>query len=99
MVKELACSVGITVDSVANMHINIHEDNVGALTLAKLEPARMTPRSKHYAIKYHWFCEHVHANCVNILKIDSKNQLRDMFTKGLARPAFKHYLRYLLMGW
>jgi hypothetical protein len=98
MVKELAGSVGIDIKSVANMHINIHEDNVGALTLAKLEPARMTPRSKHYAIKYHWFREHVHANRVNILKIDSKNQLGDMFTKGLARPAFEH-LRYLLMGW
>jgi transposase InsO family protein len=98
MVKELAGSVGIEIKSVANMHINIHEDNVGALTLAKLEPARMTPRSKHYAIKYHWFREHVHANRVNILKIDSKNQLGDLFTKGLARPAFEH-LRCLLMGW
>jgi hypothetical protein len=98
MIKELAGSVGIEVKSVANMHINIHEDNVGALTLAKLEPARMTPRSKHYAIKYHWFREHVHANRVNILKIDSKNQLGDMFTKGLARPSFEH-LRCLLMGW
>ena len=61
MVKELAGSVRIEVKSVAKMHINIHEDNVGALTLAKLEPARMTPRTKHYAIKYHWFCEHVRA--------------------------------------
>ncbi|KAL7555000.1 hypothetical protein ACHAWF_018958 [Thalassiosira exigua] len=30
-----------------------HEDNVGALLLGQLEPRRMTPRSKHYAVKYH----------------------------------------------
>jgi hypothetical protein len=42
-----------------HMHIKIHEDNVGALMLGKLEPQRMTPRSKHYAVKYHWFREHI----------------------------------------
>ena len=39
----------------STMHVRIHEDNVGALTLGKLEPRRMTPRLKHYAVKYHWF--------------------------------------------
>ena len=34
----------------------IHEDNMGALILAKLEPGQHTPRSKFYAIKLHWFC-------------------------------------------
>ena len=31
----------------AKLHIKIHEDNVGALALGKLESRRMTPRSKH----------------------------------------------------
>jgi hypothetical protein len=98
LVRELASAVGLSVESVAKMHIKIHEDNVGALTLANLEPGRMTPRSKHYAIKYHWFREHVHANRVKIVKIDTANQLGDLFTKGLPKPAFEH-LRRLLMGW
>ena len=38
-----------------HLHVQVHEDNVGALSLGKLEPHCMTPRSKHYAIKYHWF--------------------------------------------
>jgi hypothetical protein len=42
-----------------DLHIKIHEDNIGALALGKLEPQQMTPRSKHYAIKYHWFREHL----------------------------------------
>jgi hypothetical protein len=33
----------------------VDEDNMGALTLANLEPGRTTPRSKLYAIKMHWF--------------------------------------------
>jgi hypothetical protein len=89
VVQELAGSVGLRVNDVAKMHIRIHEDNVGALTLAKLEPARMTPRLKHYAIKYHWFCKHVHANHVKIVKIDTANQLGDLFTKSLVHLRLK----------
>eukprot|EP00804_Cyclotella_cryptica_P007267 CCRYP_017868-RA/>CCRYP_017868-RA protein AED:0.22 eAED:0.06 QI:0/0/0/1/1/1/2/0/1188 len=98
LISELSKAVGLDVSAVANMHIKVHEDNVGALTLAGLEPRRMTPRSKHYAIKYHWFREHVQARRVHLLKIDSRNQLGDMFTKGLSAPAFSH-LRSLVMGW
>eukprot|EP00804_Cyclotella_cryptica_P013417 CCRYP_005165-RG/>CCRYP_005165-RG protein AED:0.32 eAED:0.32 QI:0/-1/0/1/-1/1/1/0/434 len=98
LIRELGAAVGLDISAVANMHIKIHEDNVGALTLASLEPQRMTPRSKHYAIKYHWFREHVHSRRVRLLKIESRNQLGDLFTKGLPAPAFSH-LRSLLMGW
>ena len=45
----------LPVDDTAHMHVQIHEDNVGALTLGNLEPHRMTLQSKHYTIKYHWF--------------------------------------------
>ena len=37
------------------MLTNVWEDNEGCLKLAKLEPPRMMPRSKHHALKYHWF--------------------------------------------
>jgi hypothetical protein len=43
MVQELASAVGLGVEAVANMHVKIHEDNIGALTLAGLEPCQMTP--------------------------------------------------------
>ncbi|KAL7481135.1 hypothetical protein ACHAW6_006815 [Cyclotella cf. meneghiniana] len=48
----------------ANMHIKINEDNIGALTFAGLKPQHMIPCSKHYAIMYHLFCEHVHSHRV-----------------------------------
>ena len=82
----------------SNMHIRIHEDNAGTLTLGKLEPRRMTPRSKHYAVKYHWFREHLGPRNIELVKIASENQLGDIFTKGLGSTAFKR-LRQQLMGW
>eukprot|EP00804_Cyclotella_cryptica_P027799 CCRYP_009210-RA/>CCRYP_009210-RA protein AED:0.51 eAED:0.62 QI:0/-1/0/1/-1/0/1/0/107 len=75
MVQSLCSAVGLSCESFAQLHIKIHEDNVGALTLAGLEPRRMTPRSKHYAIKYHWFREHVAARCIQLIKVDTRNQL------------------------
>ena len=80
------------------MHVKIHEDNAGALLLGKLEPRRMTPRSKHYAIKYHWFREHIGPRHIELEKISSENQLGDLFTKGLDRNIFQR-LRKKLMGW
>ena len=57
LVMELGTALGLPNSSSSNLHIRIHEDNVGAMALAKLEPGRMTPQSKHNAIKYDWFCE------------------------------------------
>jgi hypothetical protein len=82
----------------STMHVRIHEDNAGALVLGKLEPRRMTPRSKHYAVKYHWFREHLSPHNIELVKITSQNQLGDVFTKGLGSTAFAS-VRKQLMGW
>jgi hypothetical protein len=98
LIKELGTACGLSIDKHSNLYVKVHEDNVGALTLGKLEPRRMTPRSKHYAIKYHWFREHIGPRNIELVKIDTKEQLGDMFTKGLSPIPFKH-LRLKLMGW
>ncbi len=85
-------------NSAAQLHIEIHEDSVGALALGKLEPWRMTPWSKHYAIKYHWFREHIGPRRIELVKIDTDDQLGDLFTKGLTKIKFS-MLRKKLMGW
>ncbi len=51
--KELSSTFDLQLQANPNMHIKNHEDNVGALALGELEPHQMTPRSMHYAIKYH----------------------------------------------
>ncbi len=96
--KELRCTFGLQLQVNTNMHIKIHKDNVGALALGKLEPRRMTPRSKHYVIKYHWFWEHIGPRDIVLVKISSKDQLEDPFTKGLSDIIFS-WLQKKLMGW
>jgi hypothetical protein len=58
----------------------------------------MTPRSKHYSIKYHWFREFVQQGYVKLNKIDTKLQLADILTKSLPKDQFQT-LRKMLMGW
>ncbi len=89
--------VGLPV-SEATMSISIHEDNAGALVMAETLPPQFTPRSKHYAIKTIWFQEQIVSRGIKLFKIDTVEQLRDMFTKGLSRATFE-YLRRKLMGW
>ena len=58
----------------------------------------MTPPTKHYAIKYHWFQEHIGPRNIQLVKIGSNDQLGDLFTKGLSGIKFSR-LRKKLMGW
>jgi hypothetical protein len=74
----------------------VYEDNNGALALANMP--HMTPRSKHIAIKYHHFREHVQSGSIEIVKIDTHAQLADICTKGLADGPFQK-IRALVMGW
>ena len=96
--KEICSAFLLILPDETNMHITIHEDNVGTLILGQLEPQRMTPRSKHYAVKYHWFREHLIPRKITLVKIATNEQLGDIFTKGLNRIAFQR-LRKMLMGW
>ena len=97
MVQLLAIAVGIPAGDV-NMRVSVHEDNLGALVLAETSPPQFTPRSKYYATKTIWFCEEINRRGIKLLKIETSEQLGDMFTKGLAKPAFE-YLRSKIIGW
>jgi hypothetical protein len=76
----------------------VWEDNAGALALANLEPGRMTPRSKHYAIKYHWFRSKLKPHNIQVEKIDTNFQKADILTKSLKSIKFVE-IRKLLCGW
>ena len=74
----------------------LFEDNNGALLMAKEQKYR--PRTKHIALKYHHFRSFVKSGKVDILPIDTKEQLADPFTKALDIQTFQR-LRCKLMGW
>ena len=58
----------------------------------------MSPRTKHIAIPYHFFCSKVQELEIEILPIGTTNQLADQFTKGLVEVKFVT-ARKALMGW
>jgi len=96
-VAELGAVVGLKTDKLTTMKVSIHEDNAGALVLAQTIPPQFTPRSKYYAIKTVWFREEIQKRKIKLLKIDTVQQLGDIFTKGLTRATFE-YLRLKMMG-
>ena len=74
------------------------EDNVGTQNLANSKGPLMTSRTKHIGIKYHWFRSLIQPDSIDILRIDTKQQRADIFTKGLTRFEFE-VKRKLVMGW
>ena len=78
------------------IHCTLFEDNIGAETLAKAP--KMNARTKHIAIKYHFFREAVKEGILNITRIDTKKQLADIFTKPTPLSTLEP-LRKEIMGW
>jgi len=47
----------------------VWEDNQAALSLAHMELSRMTSRSIHIAVKFHWFQSKVQMGTIEIIAI------------------------------
>jgi hypothetical protein len=88
----------ITNDKSLTFRTTIHKDNIGALTLAQLEPGRHTPRSKFYALRLHWFRSWLKPREIDIVHISTKDQKADYLTKPLTSQLFQR-CRILSMGW
>ena len=64
------------------------EDNVGTQNLDNSKGPLMSPRTKHIGIKYHWLRSKIGSG-IDILRINTKQQREDIFTKGLTRYDFE----------
>jgi len=75
----------------------VFEDNRAAQIIATTDPPRMTPRSKHLAVKYHWF-----RSCLNdslvVKSVKSADNTADIFTKALPRELFARHHK-TICGW
>ena len=98
LITEVCGNVGLPKKELTSIHSTVWEDNARCVILANLELPCMTPRSKHYAVKYHWFRSKLKPNKIKVEKIDGDFQLADIFTKALRTDKFE-WLRKLLMGW
>jgi hypothetical protein len=97
VVHEVLEPFGIARDEATDVSM-VWEDNNGVITMCKGEYPNMTPRSKHIAVKYHWFREHLLPGIIEMKRIDTALQKADIFTKGLKRDEFERKRKFI-MGW
>jgi len=97
LIEELTKALGVKQSEEEKLSC-VFEDNQRALTLANTEMPMTMPRTKHYLIKLHWFCEHCVPGEIEVKVIDTKVQLADIFTKGLDPQDFETKRR-LIIGW
>ena len=97
LLQEVASSFDIAYDKVSTVSC-VWEDNNAALKLANAPFVNMSPRTKHIAVKYHWFRSKLEPGKIEVLRIDTSKQKADIFTKGLKRTEFESK-RKMLVGW
>lgn len=95
LLSEITETFGFTTKA-PSIHCTLFEDNIGAETLAKAP--KMNARTKHIAIKYHFFREAVRKGILRIKRVETKNQLADIFTKPVPQTTLEP-LRKEIMGW
>ena len=103
--RELIPIRGLYQSLAQHMHFNdakcvvkctVFEDNQGALALASAP--KITPRTKHIGVKYHFFREYIISGKISLEYVPSAQQQADILTKGLLAVKFQT-LRKLLCGW
>ena len=96
LVGEMKAALGLDKKFQTRTFSKVFEDNDGARTLANAP--KLTPRTKHIGVKYHFFREHVRSGEIQVLRVDTQEQKADIFTKGLPNQTFQT-IRRLLIGW
>ena len=67
----------------------VHEDNQGAIALAK--NPKDHPRTKHIDVKYHYVREVIQENVINVVYIPTGEMVADTLTKPLPKPGFEKF--------
>lgn len=66
--------------------VRIYEDNSGAVAISKY--GNFTKNSKHIEVHYHFIHENVKQGNIEVVKIESENNIADIFTKALGNVKF-----------
>ena len=80
--------------------VKIFGDNTGAINIANY--GNFTKNSKHIEIHYHYVHESVKQNETVLIKIDSKYNIADIFTKALCKDKFENFRKLfniILYAW
>jgi hypothetical protein len=95
---EMLDAFSLKQDEPVTVKTRIYEDNNGAISTATTP--KMTPRTKHIGVKYHFVKDYFARNKMgnhpfDLVKIDTNNQKADVFTKGLGPIAFSRIRKLL----
>ena len=74
----------------------IYEDN--AACRAMVTCAQISGRNKHFELKQHYIRQLASEGVVTLREVGTLEQIADIFTKSLARPAFEKHRAALLFG-
>ena len=69
--------------------IVMYEDNSGALSIAKY--GNFTKNSKHIEVHYHFVNELYMSGLIDIVKVNTDDNLADIFTKVLCKDKFVYF--------
>jgi hypothetical protein len=98
LIKEVYPVIGLPDPKEHALYTTVYEDNSACLQLAKTEMPTTTPRSKHFATKYHWFRDKLDEYNSTLTACKTGDMLADLMTKALRVARFEE-LRQKLMGW
>ena len=74
-----------------------YEDNEACLKFSTFK--HIYPRTKHISLPYHCFCSKSKALKIDVLSINTNDQLAEQFTKGLQEGKFGLARKALMKGW
>lgn len=76
--------------------VKIYEDNSSALTIAK--HGNFTKNSKHIEVQYHFVNENYEKGNIEVVKIESENNIADIFTKALPKAKYLKFREMLKLN-
>lgn len=75
--------------------VNIYEDNIGAVIIAKY--SNFTKNSKYIEVAYHFVNENYENNKIDLVKVETENNIADIFTKSLCKAKFERFREMLML--
>ena len=96
LLKEDNCTFPEVSCSTPKFNCKVYIDNTVCISIADSD--KFTPRTKHIALKYHWFKEYAKKRVFDIVHVSTHEQLADYFTKPLDQVTFLKF-RKLVNGY